>query len=368
MSGLGNESNREAESKLAGTIIGLLGIVSIIAHGPPLFQIHKPAAIFFTVLLPSSFGIVLVGVGYQTARGELVTPEDVWRLVGWVIGGIVGLSLVGVWIVVLDWLLGQSVPFGFLLTVNAATLGGLAGAVVGLYDAQRLENNRTLKERERELKEQNQRLNEFASVVSHDLRNPLTVAQGRLDIARQEIDSENLQTVATALDRMGSLIEDMLSLARAGKSVGDTDPVSLPELTERCWQNVDTESATLETETQVTIYADETRLQQLIENLLRNAIDHGGATVTITIGDLAGGFYIEDDGPGIPDEHREKVLEPGYSTTETGTGFGLSIVRDIVQAHDWDIRVANGTDGGARFEITGVETERYDRGRRNQSH
>lgn len=354
---MGNESVRGGPNQLAGALIGLLGLFSIVAHGPPLSHVRGPAAIFFTVVFPSSFGLVLVGVGYQTARGELVDPKDVWRLVGWIIGGMVGLLLVGVWIMVLDRLLGQSVPFSFLLTVNAATLGGLAGAVIGLYDVQRLEDNRQLKRRERELKKQNQRLNEFTSVVSHDLRNPLNVAHGRLELAREKIDSDDLDAVADALDRMQTLIDDMLSLARAGESVGETEPVLLPELIETCWRTVDTESATLVNKTHATIQADRTRLQQLIENLIRNAIDHGGPDVTVTFGDLPGGFYIEDDGPGIPDEHREKVLQPGYSTTETGTGFGLSIVRDVAQAHDWNVQITAGTQAGARFEITGVETE-----------
>jgi signal transduction histidine kinase len=77
--------------------------------------------------------------------------------------------------------------------------------------------------------------------------------------------------------------------------------------------------------------------------------------VTVTVGDLDRGFYIEDDGPGIPETDREKVFEAGHTTSADGTGFGLSIVKEIVEAHDWEIRITDGTDGGARFEVTGVE-------------
>jgi signal transduction histidine kinase len=77
--------------------------------------------------------------------------------------------------------------------------------------------------------------------------------------------------------------------------------------------------------------------------------------VTVTVGELADGFYIEDDGPGIPEGDWQTVFDPGYSTAEQGTGFGLSIVKQVVDAHDWAIEITEGTKGGARFEITGVE-------------
>jgi signal transduction histidine kinase len=108
------------------------------------------------------------------------------------------------------------------------------------------------------------------------------------------------------------------------------------------------------------VEADETGLQRLLENLFRNATEHGReADVTIRIGDLDTGFYIEDDGPGIPEEDRQTVFERGYSTTNSGTGFGLAIVEEIVDSHGWEIAITDGSDGGARFEITGV-SERSD--------
>jgi PAS domain S-box-containing protein len=226
------------------------------------------------------------------------------------------------------------------------------------------------KQYERELERQNERLDEFASVVSHELRNPLNVARGRLDLARAECESEHLEDVAHAHERMETLIQDLLSLAREGKQVSEVEPVSIPTLVTECWGTVETTDARLDVRTDRTIRADPGRLTQLFENLFRNAIDHGAASrerldtaggdgdpVTITVGDLddASGFYVEDDGPGIDLENREKVFEAGYSTTEEGTGFGLSIVSEIVEAHGWEITVTGGEAGGARFEITGVE-------------
>ena len=210
------------------------------------------------------------------------------------------------------------------------------------------------KQRERELERKNKRLEEFARVVSHDLRNPLGVARGRLDLAREECDSDHLEHVARAQERMNVLIDDLLELARGGDEVGEREVVRLAELADTCWETIETADATFVVETDRAIKADRSRLQQLIENLIRNAIEHCGADVTITIGDLDDGFYVEDDGPGIPPDQQDSVFNPGFSTVRDGTGFGLSIVDQIVDGHDWSIQVTDGEADGARFEITGI--------------
>jgi len=213
-------------------------------------------------------------------------------------------------------------------------------------------------ERKRELERQNERLEEFAGVVSHDLRNPLRAAEGRLELARAECDcgSTHLDAAVDAIDRSRALIEDLLTLARGGDAVGTTEPVSLSALAEECWMVVPGAEATLTVATSRTVPADRGRLRQLLENLLANSVEHGDGAVTVTVGDLPGGFYVEDDGPGIPEGKRADAFEAGYSTAEDGTGFGLRIVEQIVDAHGWDIHVTEGASGGARIEITGVET------------
>jgi len=205
------------------------------------------------------------------------------------------------------------------------------------------------------LRQQNERLDEFASVVSHDLRNPLAVAAGRLDLAKEECDSEHLEAVGRALDRMEALIEDVLTLARTGESLREPEPVTIPDIIEKCCQTVDTKDSELVVESEPTIMADKSRLRQLLENLLRNAVQHGGEDVTVTVGVLDDGFYVEDDGSGIPEHERQEVFDAGYTTAEEGTGLGLSIVQRVGQAHRWSISVTEGSAGGARFEITGVQ-------------
>jgi len=212
------------------------------------------------------------------------------------------------------------------------------------------------KQREIELRENNERLERFASIVSHDLRNPLSVADGYLDLEREQSDSDNLETVARALDRMERLIDELLTLAREGQDVTETKPTLLQKVVRSSWNNIDQKNASVHVETDVRIHADKIRLGQIFENLFRNAIEHGGDSVTITVGilDTNTGFYVENDGKPIPDDKKGQIFETGYTTNKQGTGFGLAIIKRIVNAHGWSIRARDAQDSGARFEITGI--------------
>lgn len=211
--------------------------------------------------------------------------------------------------------------------------------------------------RERQLQTQKEQLDEFASVVSHDLRNPLSVAQGRVELLADDSDSEHVPPIRRSLDRMEELIADTLTLAREGQVVTDPERIDLVTLVGMCWSNVRTAEATIEVEDTVTIEGDRGRLRQVFENLFRNAIQHGGPAVTVRVGQRGEhGLYVEDTGPGIPAEAREDVFDPGHTSTTEGTGFGLTIVRRIAEAHGWEVAITDGPSGGARFEFTGVTT------------
>nr|WP_318568158.1 ATP-binding protein [Salinigranum marinum] len=271
---------------------------------------------------------------------------------------------------------------------------------------ERAEREETLRRQEAELRERNSRLDEFASVVSHDLRNPLNVAQGRLELARdapsRDAAAEHLDAVTESHDRMEELVADLLTLARQGRGAGDTEAVDVGALARTCWAGLGPGELVVDDEP--TVEADRSRLRELLENLLQNSVEHGstsphsparedsvehgstsnrtavqsGDTVehgssegqrtvdadgtgpTVRIGALrAGGsddvdrrgFFVEDDGPGIPEDERETVFEHGYSTDADGTGFGLAIVSAVADAHGWDVRLTEGREGGARFEF-----------------
>ena len=211
-------------------------------------------------------------------------------------------------------------------------------------------------EREAELERQNERLDEFAGVVSHDLRNPINVAQGRLPLYRREGATEHLDAVERAVDRMDAIVTDLLTLAREGETVGETAPVSLATAAERAWDVVDTGKAELVVTEETVIKADAGRLGELLENLFCNAVEHGShdGPVTVTVGQTDAGFFVADDGPGIPADQRESVFERGVSTAADGTGLGLAIVRAIASAHGWSVDLVSAEDGGARFELASV--------------
>jgi PAS domain S-box-containing protein len=213
-----------------------------------------------------------------------------------------------------------------------------------------------LEQRTNELERQNEQLDQFAGIVSHDLRNPLTVAEGYLETAAElEDNHDHVEEAQYSLERMEAIIDDVLTLAREGRSIGETETVSLASIAREAWDNVETERASLVVDGDIEFGADPDRLLNLFENLFRNARDHAGPSVTVTVGAEDDLFYVADDGPGIPPEEREAVLEFGYTTAEAGSGFGLAIVRQVADAHGWSIELTEADGGGTRFEFGRVE-------------
>jgi PAS domain S-box-containing protein len=230
---------------------------------------------------------------------------------------------------------------------DAGRLQGIVGITVDITDRKR---------RERELDRQNERLEEFAGILSHDLRNPLNVAEGRLDLYRQTGEESELDVVAEMHDRMGAIVADVLDYAREGSRVEETEWFDGAAVAARAWGSVDTGAATLEQAWTYAIEADPDRLARLFENCFRNAREHGGDAATVRVGTLADepGFYVEDDGPGIRIDDPETVFDRGVTSADEGTGFGLAIVREIAEAHGWEVAVTESDEGGARFEFRGV--------------
>jgi PAS domain S-box-containing protein len=208
---------------------------------------------------------------------------------------------------------------------------------------------------EQQLRQQTAQLEELVGIVSHDLRNPLSVVLGWIELAIEDDEISHLEQAEAALFRMQDIVEDTLTLAKWGRAVdpADREPLSLAAMARACWTTVDTDDATLDVADDVSVVADSGRLRHLLENLFRNAVEHAGADATVRVGALpeAAGFYVEDDGPGIPVSAREQVFEPGHTTAEGGTGFGLAIVKRVAAAHGWSLEVTDGAAGGARFEV-----------------
>jgi PAS domain S-box-containing protein len=215
------------------------------------------------------------------------------------------------------------------------------------------------------LQQRERRPSAFARVVRHDLRNPMDVALGRAEMLPEvaDVDPEteaHLDDIYESVKRMERIIQDVLTLTRQRADSIETEAVSLAAGAGDAWDTVGTESATPSVETAQGIEAHRSRLVQLLENLFRNAIQHGGEDVTVTVEFLqreeSVGFRVSDDGAGIPKEHRQEIFDDGFTTRPEGTGLGLAIVREVADAHDWEIQVQNTTDRGAQFDIVGLST------------
>jgi len=240
------------------------------------------------------------------------------------------------------------------LWVRRFPLPDSAGLVLILTDITRR------KRREEQLARQNERLDRIAGVVSHDLRNPMDVIKKRGTLARETGADQDFDAIDRSVERMDALLDDMLQLARQGRDIDEREEVELDAVARSAWHTVDTKDAELVAETGMAVSADKSRLRQAFENLFRNALEHGGDDVRVTLGTLtdekgeASGFYVEDDGPGVPPEKRDEVFEYGWTSADDGNGFGLAIVRDVVEAHGWRISAVEGSGGGARFEVSDV--------------
>lgn len=219
-------------------------------------------------------------------------------------------------------------------------------------------------------------IDHVASVVSHDLRNPIDVAKARLEAGRELGDDEHFEHVAQAHERMERIIQDVLTIARGEEVVEPDETVDLTDVAESAWETVETNGSRLITAERLpTATADPNRVGRLFENLFRNAVEHGtksdrlqsddgdddrhapsGVTVAVGCLDDGSGFYVADDGSGIPPGDRERVFEPGYSAGDHGVGLGLAIVARIAELHGWSVEVTDAESGGARFEIYGVDS------------
>ncbi|WP_435359565.1 sensor histidine kinase [Haloarchaeobius sp. DFWS5] len=290
--------------------------------------------------LPLAASLVVLTVDRQLKRDGVGTRDRftvfAYALFGFMVAAMV--TSLHLLILLTD---GVDVSDPLYLTLVAGTVGVGAGTVAGAGEVrQRIAA--------REAERQRERLDEFASVVSHDLRNPLSVAHAELEETFRTGDPSHLQGVKQSLDRMDDLIQESLELARQGRVVGERESVALDGAATAAWDNVQTEAATLAVDYGGNLEADRSRLVELFENLFRNAIEHGSDDVRVEVGTCADGFYVADDGPGIPESKRDEVFERGHTGAD-GSGLGLAIVASIADAHGWSVGVDESKSGGAKF-------------------
>lgn len=319
-------------------------------------------SVYFEVAVPAAISTGVIFLGWSLVRDDL-SADHIDSVFWWSLGGGISMTLVTTWLVLFQ--LADGIALGDTVSVGASgiAVGSVVGGMLGSHDVR-------LHRRTEQLLEQNNRLESFAAIVAHDLRNPLNVAQGHLELIEEKNDCEDeCQRIGKSLHRMERLLDQVLFVARDGPSVWSDEELSLATVANATWAGVDTDGARLRVTTDQQIEADEHRLHVLLEHLYRNAIEHGStnqtdserspqrngeATLTITVGDLESGFFVEDDGEGVQQNLRERVFEGGYTTNETSRGLGLSVVRTIADAHGWNHRLTAGEDGGTRIEFSSV--------------
>ncbi|MFC7229515.1 PAS domain S-box protein [Salinirubellus salinus] len=217
--------------------------------------------------------------------------------------------------------------------------------------------------RANELERQNERLDRFASTLSHDLRNPLAVARGTVDVLETDLGGPRAETrrIREALSRADDLVDSVLALSREGDATLDPTWLVLEEVAREAWTTVETGTARLRVAPETpTVVADPRSLRTLLENCFRNSVEHGSegvdTSVTVEVGALSGadGFYVVDDGAGVLASDRERIFEYGVSG-DGGLGLGLAIVTEVVHNHGWTVAAETGADGGLRLVFDGVE-------------
>ncbi|RJX49655.1 sensor histidine kinase [Halonotius pteroides] len=364
-----------------GVIAGIgVATAQLTVYGITEGAYNFPVGLITDGVLSLVFSVLVIGAGYWAQTTD--RPDwDIVRLAGWCLAGSVAIGGFELLTALSLYAAGAAEIELLRALTTAAARGAALGIAFGLFDVER----RRTKRRGAELERQVDRLEEFASVVSHDLRSPLTVAKGNMELIgdNDAVDEELIAHVEFAHDRMSEIIEDSLALARGGNEVTDPEPVGIEDLATQAWQTVGGDDETLSVATEMQLDADPERLLRLLENLFRNAIEHGGDGddsddsgnpiaaglpddygddepadsvldgLSITVGELTDGkgFYIADNGDGIPADERGDVFEAGVSSSGTGSGLGLAIVRRIAQAHGWTVSVTDADSGGARFEF-----------------
>lgn len=207
---------------------------------------------------------------------------------------------------------------------------------------------------ETDVQEKNTQLETLTEILSHDLRNPLSIAKGHLDLLQSgsENPGESMETIAKALDRMDEMISNALVLGQSAESISK-EQLSLQSIAQQAWENTNTfgTDVTLHIQDEPMVYADNGLILNLLENLFRNSLIHGESVTQITVGSLSeNGFYVEDNGQGIPEKKRETSFDKGVTTGGSeNSGLGLSIVHEITAMHDWTVAIEEAHSGGARF-------------------
>jgi PAS domain S-box-containing protein len=243
----------------------------------------------------------------------------------------------------------------------ASTLGGLMRSTLD-----RLANERELEASRTELERSNESLQQFAYVASHDLQEPLRMVSSYVSLLEAEygdvFDEEGEEYLHYAVDgatRMQEMIDALLAYSRVhtqGEEFVDVDVEAVYEETTRgLGMLVDEADATVRAGELPRVHADRSQVGQLLQNLVKNAVDYGGHAATVEVDGVREDdrvhLTVSDDGPGIEESQHDRIFEI-FKSNEGGTGIGLAMCQRIAHRHDGDIWVESEPGEGATFHVT----------------
>ncbi|MFP4625600.1 MAG: sensor histidine kinase [Natronomonas sp.] len=225
-----------------------------------------------------------------------------------------------------------------------------------------------LEERETKLERSNEKLEHFAYVASHDLQEPLRMVSSYMDLIQLELDDElddeteeYIEFAADGAERMKAMIDGLLAYSRVQTRASPFEPVDTEDVVETTLSDlqlrIDDGDASVSVGSLPDVVADPNQLGQVFQNLIKNAIDHGGNGVEIditgTTKEDATEFAVSDSGPGIPPDRRDDVFDIFDTGVDSdGTGIGLAVVQEIVERHEGEIWMSSTVGDGTTFFFT----------------
>jgi two-component system sensor histidine kinase AtoS len=244
---------------------------------------------------------------------------------------------------------GKSIWLGLTISPLKDSSNNIIGQLLVFTDLTELKAFQSQKE----LRERLSTLGEMSGGIAHELRNPMAVISGYTKILSRKVDKllqPTVQSINNEVSVMDRIITDFLSFAKPSELI--YTEIVLNELISSCIEAVKGShnkiAIDFKRNTNCTIRGDEVMIRQAIANLLQNAVqampDGGSLDVTVVAGDYLG-IMFSDSGHGIPENIRDKIFLPFFTTKERGTGLGLSIVHKIAVSHGGHISVDTGKDG-----------------------
>jgi signal transduction histidine kinase len=246
--------------------------------------------------------------------------------------------------------LGEAAPArDYLLSVQPLTVGqSTVGRAVVLTDVTDIERQR------RQVQRQETQLDSFEEAITHELRNTINVVQGNIELVGMELDDKSdvedrIRTASKAADRMGTIVSDLVILARLGRTTEEIECVDVAEVARRAFSAVAGADHTLTAAEVGTVEADGRRTEQLFESLFEFAVRNGATEIDLARSD--GRLVVTDNGRPLSPDDVERAFSYGQAVPDAESGMLLPVVRTLAAAQGWGIDTDRTYEAGVRFVI-----------------